>query len=308
MLSLALALLVGAAPTEPVRVALDLTGLDEPTFAAIDGLAIEQSAVTRLVQEGFAVVGRDRGPDLVVSVTASSERVRLAIAEAKAREIPRAAGVERGELVLEVVQKLVELVRAEAAGLPPRAPSPSAPPPPPAKTATLTATATASEPTKQGIPVELGLRGGLVLRAGGVDPIAFGWMRLGGRLGLRGELGATLSIDPAIVTQDGFASVGPSLRQTLAPGLELDVGLLAGLHLHSYQLQAAVSDKSGVRLDVEGYLLVDLSYRLRPWLGLGAFAQPGLSSSDRQHTLGDQVIWRRSFWFVIAGLGVAVEL
>lgn len=293
------ALLTGA--LEPVRVAIDLTALDEPSFVAIDGLAIEQSAVTRLVQEGFAVVGRDRGQDLLITVEANPAAVVLRLhsqAGEALREIPRVAGAERAELVLEVVQKLVELVRAEAQRLPP---------PTIKHTATATVITPPAPPSPGGVPLELGARAGVVIRAGGVDPGVFGWARIGGALALRAEAGGALASEAAVVAGDVWLSLGADVRWALSPSFDLELGLVGGLLLHAFSLRGGGAEASGLRVDVQASLPMGLSYRPRPWVRLGAFFAPGLSGRERTHTQDGQVIWRRGFLFVSGGLGAGVD-
>lgn len=293
------ALLVGA--LEPVRVAIDLTALDEASFAAIDGLAIEQSAVTRLVQEGFAVVGRDRGEDLLLSVEANPTAVVLRLrsrAGEAIREIPRVVGAERAELVLEVVQKLVELVRAEAQRLPP---------PEVRATVTSTPVAPAAPPPTAGVPLELGARAGAVLRSGGLDPGVFGWARVGGTLALRAEAGGVLASESAIVAGDVWLSLGADVRFALGSSFDLEIGVLAGLLLHAFSLRGGGAEASGMRLDVQASLPLGLSYRPRPWVKIGAFFAPGLSGRERAHTQDGQVIWRRGIAFLSGGLGAGVD-
>src|SRR5438552_1318756 len=48
----------------PLTVGLDLSGLDEPSFKRLDGAMVENEAVIRLVQEGFAVTSVANGPTL----------------------------------------------------------------------------------------------------------------------------------------------------------------------------------------------------------------------------------------------------
>ena len=66
---LSLFLPLAASAATPTTVATDLSGLDEASFAALDGVAFEKTATVRLVQEGFAVVARTATPQVLVSVS-----------------------------------------------------------------------------------------------------------------------------------------------------------------------------------------------------------------------------------------------
>lgn len=288
---LSLLLPLGASAAGPATVALDLRGLDESTFAAIDGVALEKSATVRLVQEGFAVVAASASPEVLVSLTLQAVPRALVLRATgpggtALREVPW--GTERlGELHLELVQKLVELTREVD-----RAPEATlaAPPAPPGQAARWALTAA----------------GGVLVRGGGVDPAGVvgarwgTWLQLAVEVGLCGSRGVSLDV------LEGTAAAGPALALPLGERFRFELAALVGGLLHSYRLEGATAE-AGARFNVFVTFPIGASFQLAGPVRLALRLAPGWGLA-RAHLASDQVLWSRDALRLEAGLGVFVAL
>ena len=270
-------------------VALDLTGLDGDSFAALDGVALEKSATVRLVQDGFAVVARTASPDVVLRVGLRPEPRVLVLSSHgpggdATSDVPW-ADEPLVELHLELVQKLVELTRATATAklviMPP------APPPPRER------------------PWHLSLGGGGLVREGGFDPLGLLGVRWGLRYrvaleaGFSGRTSATLSVFEAQL------SAGGALALPLTTSLELEFAVLIGALVHHFWLaDRATFEPEGTRFNA----LVTVPVTL--WLAVNEAVRVGLRfalgwGQARAHLDGEQTLWTRGAPRAEFGLTVA---
>lgn len=314
---LALALFAVGASAEPVRVALDLGALDDASFAAIDGVAIERGCLARLVQEGFAVVALDHAPELVLVVEVAPEHVDVVATQTSTSTSPQRArvvrtkGLRREELMLELVQKAVELARDLTDDVLRRRASRAITSHDATVTATITETPRARERDPRDAPLdgahlraELGARVGATARAGGVDASAAGWLDGGGVLFGRGELALVFAPSSDVVAIDATLRAGPGLRVALGDVVALEALVLGGLVVHAARLDGA----STSALAASAALVAGLELRARPWLVFGLWCVPSVASRSFEHIVDGRVAWRRGVWAVEVGAGLAVEL
>lgn len=280
-----------ATAAEPLpSVAIDLGGLDEATYAKLDGLGLEKRLVLRLVQDGFAVVAASAQADVRLSVVSSSLGLLLNAqgrTAAAQREVA-IAGDGLVELHLEVAQKMVELARACAPGPAPEAPKPipehPAAPPPPA-------------------PIEpmfrLAAAGGVIARSGGTDLAGRLVLRYGSQLGVSAVLGLVPSFAQELLVLEGQFLLGPSFKLKLGAEADLEIGLVAGPTLHFFHLSHKEAlEPTGVRLDLAAALPLTFAYWPAQAFGVGVRIAPGIASQGREHRSGEQTLWSRgSVWF-----------
>jgi hypothetical protein len=291
-----------AARADRLSVALDFSGLDEKTYRELDALALEKSLVLRLVQEGYAVVGRDTGPDLAVRFSVTADSVVLEIGDTNRISVPR-RGARPMELQLEIAHKLAELVRvAEIQRAAQRTTTPPIAAPALAPTLSRAPVPIAPVPRVRG-ELDVGLDA--LWRGGGVDPL----VRIAGSLtfarGLRLylESGVAPSIDTSIHVVEWQLQTGAGYRFTLRRYLSFELGALVGFLLHHYAVEG-VSD-SGARVDFLASLPLSLRFWPTAHLSLALRAAPGIANEARTHEVGDEILWTRSAWRVETGGSVA---
>jgi hypothetical protein len=286
-----------------------VAALDAKAFQRLDGVALEARMVVRLVQEGYAVVSLGGSPQCVLRVRQREAVVVLEAACAGVRgerEVPMGE-VPLKELHLEVAQKAVALLREVEARVPP-------PPPPPAALAAAPDAGPAPAPEPPAPPVEelpgrVSLRGGALVRAGGVDPFAaLAWrFPLLGRL--RGWLEGRYSASGAagLVVQDAAAQAGLGFSLLLAPRLTLDTGLRLGVFVHTFRfLELAVSEPSGVRAELLATLPLELEWRVLERLVLGLHVAPGFTTRGRAHLVSGVPVYERGAFALELGLSLGV--
>jgi hypothetical protein len=290
------------ARADRLSVALDFSGLDEKTYRELDALALEKSLVLRLVQEGYAVVGRDTGPDLVVRFSVTADSVVLEIGSVERNTVPR-RGVRSMELQLELAHKLVELVRVAEMQ---RAAQPTPTPP-------TVAPARAPTPTLAPAPMvavrrvhgELDVGLDALWRGGGVDPLVriAGSLTLGRGLRLYLESGVAPSIDASIHIVEWQLQTGAGYRFRLRRYLAFELGALVGFLLHHYVVEG--TGDSGSRVDFLASLPLSLRFWPTEHLTLALRVAPGIANEARTHEVGDEILWTRSAWRVETGGSIA---
>jgi hypothetical protein len=159
-------------------------------------------------------------------------------------------------------------------------------------------------------PWTLELAGGAMAlyRIDGVDPMIRGSGRIGlwRGLGLRGNVGVSLSLpDDGVIVELAF-QVGASWRFHFTRSLYLEPGLLVGVAQHIYDLDD-VTDASGLRWGFIASLPAELGWRLHKRLALRLWVAPGATVPNAVHYKDRSDLWRRSWFRLEAGLmGVLV--
>lgn len=147
--------------------------------------------------------------------------------------------------------------------------------------------------TTAGAPLRLGFTAGAGawIRSGGVDPALTVGAQLA-RSGLGGRLDVT--VVPATRGTVGVTEVliagGPRLAWDLGERWSFAASLRAGALLHAYDVDGSTS---GLHVDFSADVLVEAGLRLGEHLGLRAAVGPGFASRQREHLLGEAVLWSR---------------
>lgn len=270
-MSLLLPLLASAAT--PTTVAIDLSGLDEASFAALDGVAFEKTATVRLVQEGFAVVARTATPQVLVSLRLNAEPRALVLSAPGpdgplTREVPWGSE-PLGELHLELTQKLAELTRTVS-----KAPTPVASAPPPPRW-------------------ELSAAFGVLVREGGTEPLGMLGLRWGNLVRVAIDVGLSGGRGVGISVFEGTLSAGPGLAFAVSEHFRLELSLLLGALLHSWAIDdAAADDRTGTHFNAVVTLPLVASWAFSPAFHLGLRVAPGWGQG-RAHLSGETELWSR---------------
>jgi hypothetical protein len=308
--SLCIALEVAhAAPS----VAVDLSTLDSDVA---DAAALEQALVMRLLQEGFAIDPLTAEPSIVVAVSGGEPELVLSAKSAhfeRARTID-VTGSGGAQLQLEIVQKVVELARlAREAAPPPSPPAPAVASPP------AVAAAPASR-AQHDLPAQVSERGEAreqpprweiggdvgVVSTGTAEASVHARYAIGARVGAVLRAAASQPDEAAISVGEQELMAGASYEWTLASRLVLDVGALAGVHRHHFELSMQLADRTGTRYDpvlatpVRLSLQASRRFEVSVW-GIGKLAK------EREHVSGTEVLWRRDVVTAGAGVGVAAR-
>ena len=313
-----------------VTVAMDAKEVADDAYKKLGLLTLQRKLALRLTQAGYGVVAPEKKPAVRLLFTASDGKLlkleaRAAGSKGLAAEVPRGDGKEE-IFHLEVIHRAVALVRRAARSLPREAPRPASLP------ASVPASAPTSVPAKgkgegkgegrgkgrgegegEGAlgprPWTLELAGGAMalFRPGGVDPMVRGSGRIGiwRGLGLRGNVGVSLSLpDDGVIVELAF-QVGASWRFQLTRSLHLEPGLLVGVAQHIYDLDpndGAYDNLSGLRWGLITNLTAELGWRLHRRLALRLWVSPGAALPETPHLLGGADLWRRSWFRLEAGL------
>lgn len=307
---------------EMVTVAMDARAVDSTAYRELGLLALQRELALRLTEAGYAVVAPQREPRVRVRFQVEGQELKLEVSAGSAavtRQVARGDG-KLATFHLEVIHRVMALVREAERSLPPssqpqsaptsrpasrpatrpasRPPPPRPPPPSPAR-----------EPAAQPWQLELALGAMALYRPGGVDLLARGSGRIGvlGGLGLRGAVAFAPSWTDDLTVFELSAQGGLSWRFQLTPALHLEPGLFAGVLQHIYTF-AGSGDDSGLRWDFLGNLTLELGWRLHRYFGLRLFLSPGLTTQSRVHTEGGSEIWRRSLFRLETGACVVVVL
>jgi hypothetical protein len=321
-LLLGLARLVHAAPASapaPIAtVAIDLREVADADFRRLGLLALERKLALRLTQAGFALVARDRAPELVIRIRAEgADQLRVEARVAGVRASDRIVPRDRAELDayhLEVIHKAVEAARLAEPALRARRPATASAP-----AATRAATRPAPRPAPPAPPssrpapdpwrAEVWGAALVLYRPGGVDPL----LRVGARLARRRGLllGGSLTVDGGksgeLTVVEWSGQLGAGWRFALPESLALDLELLGGIVQHLWRL-GGITPGDGSRFAFLGNLRIELGWSPLRWLRLGVLLAPGLSDRGREHRLAGQVLWERSLFRLEAGAGLSLAI
>ena len=274
--TLALARVLALAVALPT-VAVDMSGLDADTYAAIAATSTYKTLLSRLVEESIAVVDVDSGPDIRVTMARQGDSLRLAVTAAGDRQWTASVSLTRTiapeELGLEVIHHTVELVRRarRERELTPAVASPSWSP-----RAQLAAGAISGS-TRPGL---------LAVVCGGARRDTFG---LDVALGVH----RPLSLPPGLELYEWGAWVVGSGQLTVAA----DWRAHAAVGLGIWQQRVAFTGAAGAtvrqaRLDPS--LLADVGLQTRLVAAWYAGVQAGIlaTRSERQLWAADKLLWR----------------
>lgn len=290
VLGLALLLLSSEVAAQRPTVALDLSGLDAEAYRRLDAVTLESRSILRLVQEGFAVVGPDAHPDLIIRLSATPSTLRLESSVA-ARTV-RLGNEPIREVHFEISQKIVELVRESFrgridagvpdAGLPTASPTlPDAGPAP---------------AVARAVKTEASLGGGGLVRGPQIDPRAQLDVRLplGEHLAINLLIAISTSSGPGLSVLEPELLAGVGYRFFLSERWSLEPRVLAGASLHVYSLDnPAEVDLAGSRGDFLMAFPLTVGWNPIGQLHLGLHVAPGFSTRTREHLRRGTSIWRR---------------
>ena len=292
---------LGVAHAAP-SVAVDLSRLE-----AADAAAIEQALVMRLLQEGFAIDPLTAEPAIVVAIIGHENELVLSAKSAhfeRSRTID-VSGSSGAQLQLELVQKVVELARLARE---------ATPPPPP----TVAAVA-APEPE----PVAAS-----VVQHEVIAPPASPRWQLGADVGVLSSTTIEVALHARFAIAHGFGAVmraagsqpdgsaiaideqellaGASYEHLLADVLALDVGLIAGVRRHHFELAMPLAEPAGSRYDAALALPVRIALRPARAFEISVWGIAKLARA-REHANGPEVLWHRDALGLGAGAGVAAR-
>ena len=291
VLSLALLLLSSEVAAQRPTVALDLSGLDSEAYRRLDAVTLESRSVLRLVQEGFAVVGPDAHPDLIIRLSATPSTLRLESSVA-ARTV-RLGNEPIREVHFEISQKIVELARESLrgrvdAGVPDAGPAVEPSPTIPDAGAALA--------VARAVKTEASLGGGGLVRGPQIDPRAQLDVRLplGEHLAINLLIAISTSSGPGLSVLEPELLAGVGYRFFLSERWSLEPRVLAGASLHVYSLDnPAEVDLAGSRGDFLMAFPLTLGWNPIGQLNLGLHVAPGFSTRTREHLRRGTSIWRR---------------
>lgn len=315
-------LLIGSTNLDRARasdttVAIDLTGLSAGTFARLDGLTLERRVLVRLVQEGFAVVDRERGPACVARVWERSPALMLTVGcGSEALEEQLAVGREGLSILhLRVAQKAVGMVRTLTARRAPAAPAPqadeaspvaAAPPPPPAAMP-IDARPRTEDPATSATEWRLQLGAAGQFRSSAPDPCVRLALSRGGRSGAAVHLSLATAASRGVSIRVGELQAGLGLgwRWTLHPRFSVEAGATLALLAHGFIVDdPSLTKRRGVRWDVTVEVPVTATLWLGDRLGVAALGSMTAADRDRAHLNGDRRLWYRGAVWVTAGAAV----
>lgn len=307
-------------PAPIATVAIDLREVADTDFRRLGLLALERKLALRLTQAGFALVARDRSPELVIRIRLEgADQLRVEARVAGSRSMDRIVPRDRAELDayhLEVIHKAVEAARLAEPALRARrrtaatpatraATRPAPRPAPPVLPPPAPRPAPASDPWR----AEVWGAALVLYRPGGVDPL----LRVGARLARRRGLllGGSLTVDGGrsgeLTVVEWSGQLGVGWRLALPESLALDLDLLGGIAQHIWRLGGAAPD-DGSRFSFLGNLRIELGWSPLRWLRLGIVLAPGLSDRAREHRLSGQLLWERSLFRLEAGAGLTLAI
>ncbi len=268
----------GVARTGPITVAVDFSQLPEATWTELEVLTLEKKVLVRLVQEGFAVMAKDAGAVVRLSVSRRENTLvltALSRAHEETSEVP--LGAESiGELHLELAQRLTLLAQRcapTAEEAPVKAAAPPAPTPPPARAKGLTLSGSM----------------GFLIRAGGTDPIVRAAVRFGGTIGGEVTVGLVVSAVTGLTVFEVPVLAAFSLHFELGRGFAFEASLAAGVFVHTFVLaDTTLANRLGVRADAMASLPLTLTFSPLSWGGIGLRVAPSVVSG-----VHDQAGWSR---------------
>ncbi len=151
--------------------------------------------------------------------------------------------------------------------------------------------------------------GGVMGRARAVDgsvALGFSFFQAKGsfRPGGRVDLTLTQASETSVLAWELLAVAGFGGRLWLAEDWRALAGLRAGVHMHAYQLREVLSG-AGQRFDFAADIPLGVAWQVGSGLWLELHLVPGVEHRDRQHSLGENVIWSRGAFRVQGLLGLA---
>jgi hypothetical protein len=214
-------------------------------------------------------------------------------------------------LVLSEVPRSDFTAAAIVALLPRRALPPSPPPPPPPPPVVV---ATAAPEVR--IPLSVGVGVGALARPLALDPIVLvelDWWRFrevfaGVDVGPMLQVGLSASRNDTIGTLtilEPMGAVGLAARREIVPGVEVGVGVAAGVWLHSWLLADV---DAGITADPFVVVPSSIAWMVQPGVGLALGLEAGTASRTRLHERDGVVGWERAPMFATLSLGLKVDL
>jgi hypothetical protein len=293
-----------AGGVEPVTVALDLRGINEAGWWRIDGVTLESHAITRLLQEGFAVVPPEAPAAIRIRAHLEGNWLALELLGGQLAERRLVLlGPSAAELHLEVSQKIVDLARAASRALKvgpdgARAPSPPLSSPLPASVEHAPARELSSPACWGATAIA-----SMLYRPGGLDVLGMAevW-RQSGRTALLLAVGVGPMSQAGLQVIEAQVQLGVRRVFRLGDGWESSAGVLAGALLHRFSLSGVSGQPQGTRLDWVATAPLTLEHRLLGPLQLGARVAPGYASRGRRHLAGSEQLWQRGAFRVESGV------
>lgn len=142
-------------------------------------------------------------------------------------------------------------------------------------------------------------------RAGAVDTAATAGFAVGrGIVGARIDASVLFASAEPVSALEVIAAAGPTLRPISGDGWRLEIGLRLGALLHRYDVEAF---DSGLRVDFTADLPIDVAYDFG-LLAVEIEVAPGLSTRNRRHEAGDEVLWSRGAARLMTTLGMSFDL
>ncbi len=296
-----LALIVSALPVRAERllVAVDFASLPTETAQKLDLIALEGRVVARLLQEGFAVVAPSADPDVLLGAEPAPDGIRLVARSAEGEDaaVLTFGSASRGELQLEIAQRLAALGRARISAVEsarPLPPPPERPRPPPFKQVRVEVPVPIERPPpEREFALSIGADG---LWRAAVDPQLRLQLELRtvGAFALVATGGYTSSAAPGLEVSEWQAQAGVAWRFLQSGRVSARAGLLAGVGNHRFTFAGEGSENpEGQQLDLLASAPVELLIRAVGPVELGVRFAPGVGSRIREHRRDGRAIWRR---------------
>ena len=279
---------------------VDLEAMSDVCFKLMDGLALENRIVVRLIQDGYAVVSKSSDPEVLLQLSCKRKALRITEARTGQSQTLSPASLSLPQFHLLAGQAAVQLASASR---PRQAPAPVAVPAP---RPTL-------EPTPEPAPgpeaasawrIAAGL--GVLSRGVAADPrFTVDVSRQVGRLRPLLSVAYLPSRSTGIrVTElDGLLGV----RHSFPLWRELTLGLrgCAGVRLHTFRIrETGVHPGHGAVTSGLVELGMMPTWKIAAHFRLGLDVSGSASASEIRHALDDEPIWTRSRW----GTGAMLRL
>src|SRR5262245_41415227 len=263
--------------------------LDEQVFREIDALELEKRAIVRLLQDGFAAVSPSAKPEWLIRLRATSSGLRIetvGLNSTLEREVAT-AGVPLPELHLEIVQKIVELLRKTTEAPRPRA---AASAPAPAQVVQLAP----APPPERRRRFRLALGGGIV-RAGSTDPLALGsFSSAVGPVDLVVAGALSPASNQAVSVLGWRAQAGIGWHTDPVRRVGAQAAALVGVEGHHFRLSdPEAQDRAGSRTGFVASVPLAVTLRLGEAARVGILAGP-VAGTARTHVLDGRAVWRRT--------------
>ena len=148
---------------------------------------------------------------------------------------------------------------------------------------------------------------GFVARLPSLDPAVTASLLVGREPGLAAWI--DLQLWPSVrrdglVVFEAVPSVGLRGRPRALGRVSFDVGALLGLQTHTYAVDRDRLHANGRAVDLSAEAALGFSVRLWRDHELQLLVRGGRSGRGREHTAGDEVLWRRGAWRVATTVGM----